>query len=331
MFVDIIITLLGATLVLIGADKLTDGAVGLARRFLIPEIVIGLTIVALGTSLPEFIVSLLSCINHAPAMSIGNILGSNLFNTLMIVGCSAIFCPILVSNATASKDIPLSLLASIVLPALALDAMFGQQGSQNVLSRGDGIVLLCFFLIFMSYTFSLAKGGKSATASADGMSFGGHSATDGVPQMPVWQILLYIVLGLAGLIGGGELFVNGATGIARQMGVSEAVIGLTLVAGGTSLPELATSVIAARKGQSAMAIGNVIGSNLFNIFWILGCCACVTPLPVDGIVWTNFAVLIMANVLFWIFARTSHRVNRYEGACLVACYVAYIAYLITQA
>ena len=170
-----------------------------------------------------------------------------------------------------------------------------------------------------SYSFSLAKGNGF-----------GHTEESSEPDMPMWKIITFLLLGLAGLIGGGELFVHGATGVARSLGVSEAVIGLTLVAGGTSLPELATSVIAARKGQSAMAIGNVVGSNLFNIFWILGCCACVVPLPVDGIVWTDFAMLLLANVLFWLFARTSHRVVRWEGGVLVLCYVAYIAYLISQ-
>ena len=302
---------------LVGADKLTDGSVGLARRFQIPEFVIGLTIVAFGTSLPEFVVSLLSSINHAPGMAVGNIVGSNLFNTLMIVGCSALMCPIVVSRSTVAKDIPLSLLASIVLPALALDSLLGGANA-NILSRGDGIAFLGFFAIFMAYTFSLAKGNTSASESSS------------EPLMPVWKILAYIVLGITALIGGGELFVNGATEIARSLGVSESVIGLTLVAGGTSLPELATSVVAARKGQSAMAIGNVVGSNLFNIFWILGACACVTPLPVEGIAWTDFGMLIFANVLFWLFSRSSHRVVRLEGAVLVAAYVAYIAYLISQ-
>lgn len=320
MFLDIIITILGAELVLIGADKLTDGSVGLARRFEIPELVIGLTIVAFGTSLPEFIVSLLASFNHAPAMSIGNIVGSNLFNTLMIVGFSALVCPIVVSKSTVSKDIPLSLLSAIVLPALALDTLISQSGNADVLSRGDGIVLLGFFVIFMAYSFSLAKGN----------GFGHTDEESSEPDMPIWKIIAFLLLGLAGLIGGGQLFVHGATGVARSLGVSEAVIGLTLVAGGTSLPELATSVIAARKGQSAMAIGNVVGSNLFNIFWILGCCACVVPLPVEGIMWTDFAILLVANVLFWLFARTSHRVVRWEGGVLVLIYVAYIAYLISQ-
>ena len=320
MIFDILLTVLGAALVLVGANKLTDGAAAFARRFHIPELVIGLTIVALGTSLPEFIVSLLASIKHAPAMSIGNVVGSNLFNTLMIVGCSALVCPIVVSKGTVTKDIPLSVLAAIVLPSLALDTLVGQPGGGDILTRGDGIVLLGFFVIFMAYTFSLSKD-HSADDDAE---------ADSTDMMSGWRIMLFLLLGLTGLIGGGELFVNGATGIARSLGVSDAVIGLTLVAGGTSLPELATSIIAARKGQSAMAIGNVVGSNLFNIFWILGCCAYITPLPAEGLTMVDFDILVVANILFWFFARTSHRVVRWEGAVLVGCYVAYITYLISQ-
>jgi len=320
MILDIILTIVGAALVLVGADKLTDGSVALARRFSIPEMVIGLTIVAFGTSLPEFIVSLFASIQGAPAMSIGNIVGSNLFNTLMIVGLSAVVCPIVISRATVAKDIPLSLLASIALPALALDTVFSGSADGDVLSHGDGIVLLCFFAIFMAYTFSMAKSGKM-----DGV---GETSEEATPQLSGWRTTLYIVLGIAGLIGGGELFVDGACGIARSLGVSEAVIGLTLVAGGTSLPELATSVVAARKGKSDIAIGNVVGSNLFNIFWILGVCAMVSPLAVQGIRPADFAVLVGSMVLFWLFARTKHRVERWEGAVLVACYVVYLTTLI---
>lgn len=320
MILDIILTIVGAALVLVGADKLTDGSVALARRFSIPEMVIGLTIVAFGTSLPEFIVSLFASIQGAPAMSIGNIVGSNLFNTLMIVGLSAVVCPIVISRATVAKDIPLSLLASIALPALALDTVFSGSADGDVLSHGDGIVLLCFFAIFMAYTFSMAKSGRM-----DGV---GEMSEGATPQLSGWRTTLYIVLGIAGLIGGGELFVDGACGIARSLGVSEAVIGLTLVAGGTSLPELATSVVAARKGKSDIAIGNVVGSNLFNIFWILGVCATVSPLAVQGIRPADFAVLVGSIVLFWLFARTKHRVERWEGAVLVACYVAYLTALI---
>ncbi|MBO4802317.1 MAG: calcium/sodium antiporter [Bacteroidaceae bacterium] len=317
--IDLLIAVVGAALVLFGADKLTDGSVGLARRFNISEMVIGLTVVAFGTSLPEFVVSLMASLRGAAAMGIGNVVGSNLFNTLMIVGVTAAIAPIAVQKSTIRKDIPFSLLASIVLGALALDHFFGASGT-DVLERGDGIALLGFFAVFMAYSIAIARpDGGSETAEIQSE-----------PQMSMTRILLFIVLGLAGLIGGGELFVHGATGIARDLGVSEAVIGLTLVAGGTSLPELATSVVAARKGQSGMAIGNVIGSNLFNIFWILGVCSCITPMPVAGISPVDFGMLVISGLLFWFFSKTQHRILRWEGILLVAVYVVYILFLIYQ-
>ncbi len=315
MLLNILFSVLGAILVLVGADKLTDGAVGLARRFRISEMVIGLTIVAFGTSLPEFIVSLIASIQGSAPMSIGNIVGSNLFNTLMIVGCTAIVSPIVVSRSTVYKDVPFSILASVVLITLALDSVLSR-GSSDMLTRGDGIILLCFFAVFMAYTMSIARPDSASDATSDS------------EQMPVWRMLLYIVFGMAGLIAGGELFVDGASGIARQLGVSEAVIGLTLVAGGTSLPELATSVVAARKGKSDIAIGNVVGSNLFNVFWILGFCATVSPMPVSGITWMDFTMLLFASLLFWLFARTKHNIQSWEGVVMVISFAAYITWLI---
>ena len=322
MIADIIISILGAVLVLIGADKLTDGSVALARRFQIPELVIGLTIVAMGTSLPEFVVSLLASIDGSPGMGIGNVVGSNLFNTLMIVGVTAAVSPIAVQPSTVSKDIPFSLLASIVLAALALDTMLDVRAGSDLLSRGDGIALLGFFAVFMAYTFAIAHSGNADSGTTD--------ATSSQTAIPMWKAALLILVGLAGLIFGGQLFVDGASSIARQLGISDAVIGLTLVAGGTSLPELATSIIAARKGQSGLAIGNVIGSNLFNIFWILGLCSTVTPMPVAGITWVDMAMLIGSNFAFWLFAKTHLRIVRTEGLALIAAYVGYIAWLIAN-
>lgn len=317
MLLDLVIAIVGIVLIMVGADKLTDGSVALARRFHVSELVIGLTIVAFGTSLPEFVVSVMSTINGVPAMSIGNVVGSNLFNTLMIVGFAALVSPFVVGSSTVYKDIPFSIIASIVLAALALDTFWDSTTSADLLSRADGIILLAFFAIFVSYSYSLATKGN-----------GDDAAVEGGVELPAWKLAVFMVLGLVGLVAGGELFVDGASGVARELGISEAVIGLTLAAGGTSLPELATSIVAARKGRSAMAIGNVIGSNLFNIFWILGFCATLMPMPVSGLTVMDFLVLFAASVLFWIVARTSHRVSRLEGAFLVACYVAYITWLI---
>ena len=323
MILHILFTVIGAALVLFGADKLTDGSVGLARRFSISEMVIGLTVVAFGTSLPEFVVSFLASLNGSAAMSIGNIVGSNLFNTLMIVGVTAVVSPIAVTHATAYKDIPFCILASVVLAALASDSLLNGGGEVNVLDRGDGVALLGFFLIFMTYTLTLAR---HKVVPAEEVAVSKEPSS----EMGIGRILLFIILGLAGLIVGGHLFVEGASGIARGLGVSEGVIGLTLVAGGTSLPELATSVIAARKGQSAMAIGNVVGSNLFNILWILGACSLISPLAVQGITLVDFSVLVASSLLFWLFARSRFTVQRWEGAIMVGCFVAYIAWLIAS-
>ena len=315
MFIYILYTVIGATLVLFGADKLTDGAVGMASRFGISEMVIGLTIVAFGTSLPEFIVSLLASLSNnasATALSVSNIVGSNLFNTLVIAGASAAVCPITIFKATVQKDIPLCLMASVVLSCLALDT-FVSIGNTNMLTRGDGIVLLCFFAVFMAYSLSLAK--QKETRST-------------ISEMSPTRIALFIVLGLVDLIGGGELFVEGSCGIARSAGVSETVIGLTLVAGGTSLPELATSILAARKGQSALAIGNVVGSNIFNIFFILGVCATVKPLAVTGLTAVDFAALTASVLLFWLFSRSSYKLSRPEGWVMIWAYALYLGWLI---
>ena len=316
--IDVILALVGIALVLYGADKFTDGSVALARRFSISELVIGLTVVAFGTSLPEFVVSLMASIEGSAPLSVGNIVGSNLFNTMMIVGVTASIAPIAVRKSTIFKDIPFSLLASVILAALALDHILDGGGAADRLSRGDGIALLGFFCVFMAYTFAIAKPRPGQTPSAPAELF------------PLWKMVLFMVGGLVGLVLGGELFVRGASGVARSLGVSEAVIGLTLVAGGTSLPELATSVISARKGQSGIAIGNVIGSNLFNIFWILGFCSTITPMPIEGMTPWDFLTLMGSGLLFLLFARTDHRVVRWEGLTLVACYFAYLAWLIIQ-
>lgn len=310
-------------MVLVGADKLTDGSVALARIFSIPEMVIGLTIVAFGTSLPEFVVSLVASINNIPAMSVANIVGSNIFNTLVIVGATAITSQIAIPSSTIMKDIPFVLLASIVLFASAQDSLLNPGAKIDVIDRGDGIALLAFFAIFMYSTIKLAT---NRVVVPEGF----EQTESSVQQMSKIKITIYLIAGLIALIGGGQLFVEGASGIAHGIGISDAVIGLTLVAGGTSLPELATSVIAARKGQSGIAIGNVIGSNLFNIFWVLGACAVVTPLPVTGLTTFDFAMLVISSMLFWLFGRTNHTINRVEGVILCGCFIAYISMLLSN-
>lgn len=313
--------ILGLALILAGANYLTDGAAAVARRFGISDLVIGLTIVAFGTSAPELVISVMSAAKGSSEIAIGNVVGSNIFNILMIVGCTALVMPISIGKSTMSKEIPLVILSSIVLWACASDMLI-DGAADNVLSRADGIVLLAFFLIFMRYTFSIAHNASDNPAD-----------TAQVKDMKGWAAALAIAGGLAGLILGGRWFVDGASGIARSLGVSESVIGLTIVAAGTSLPELATSVVAALKKNPDIAIGNVVGSSLFNIFFILGTSAVVSPLKVGHISQLDFGVLVGASLLLWLFGQAfgTRRITRPEGAAMAVCFIAYTVYLVAAA
>ena len=306
MIFDILLIVAGVALVLFGADKLTEGASSLARRMNVPEIIIGLTIVAAGTSAPELFVSLVSALKGTPDMAVGNVVGSNTMNAMLIVGCAAMVAPMIISPSTVKKDIPFSVGASVLLILLALDSF---------LSMMDGIILLIGFAIFMTYTLMLAKKGSSEAVKE---------------SSPVWKNLLYLIGGLAGLVLGSNLFVDSASNVALSLGISEGVVGLTVVAGGTSLPELATSVVAARKGQSAIAIGNVIGSNVFNILLILGLTATICPLEIEGITTLDMVVMLLSVSLVWLFSFTRYTVERWEGAALVVGYLVYLGWLITS-
>ena len=321
ILMDILFLVGGLLLILLGANGLTDGAASVAKRFHIPSIVIGLTIVAFGTSAPELTVSISSALKGSADIAIGNVVGSNTFNTLMIVGCTALFAPIAITRNTLKREIPLCILSSFVLLICAND-VFLDGGGENILSITDGLLLLCFFAIFLSYTFAIAK--------RDGSMKEPLQEEDEIRLLPAWKSTLYILGGLAGLIIGGNFFVDGASGIARGLGVSESIIGLTLVAGGTSLPELATSIVAALKKNPEIAIGNVIGSNLFNIFFVLGCSASITPLRLTGITNFDLWVLVGASLLLWLFGIFFGKriITRLEGSILILCYIAYTAVLI---
>lgn len=308
MLIDIILIVLGVVLVLTGADRLTEGASALARKMNIPEIIIGLTIVAAGTSAPELFVSLVSALKGTPDLAVGNVVGSNTMNAMLIVGCAAMVAPMVISRSTVKKDIPFSVGASMLLILLAFDSF---------MSRIDGIILLIGFAVFMAYTLLQAKKGQA-------------EETGEIKQINPWLSTLYVVLGLAMLVAGSNLFVDSASSVAYALDVSEGVVGLTVVAGGTSLPELATSVVAARKGQSAIAIGNVIGSNVFNILLILGLTATISPLQIEGITTIDMAVMLLSVALVWLFSFTKFTVERWEGAVLVAGYLGYLVWLISN-
>ena len=307
MWLDIIIIIIGVAMVLKGADFLTEGAAALARRVNIPEIVIGLTIVAAGTSAPELFVSLVSALKGTPDLAVGNVVGSNTMNCMLIVGCAAMVAPMTISRSTVKKDIPFSVGASVLLMLLALNSFLG---------RLDGIMLLLGFVFFMIYTLMQVKKDSVDKVQAE--------------TSPVWKNVLFLLGGLLLLAVGSNLFVDHASNLALALGVSEGVVGLTVVAGGTSLPELATSVVAARKGQSAIAIGNVIGSNVFNILLILGLTATISPLAIAGITTVDMAVMLLSVALVWLFSFTRYTVERWEGAALVGGYLVYLVWLITS-
>ena len=307
---NIIFIVFGIIMVLWGAGKLTDGATSLAARMNIPPIVIGLTVVAMGTSMPEFFISFISALKGTTDLAVGNVVGSNIFNTMLIVGTAALVAPMTILRSTVKKDIPFTVLASAMLIPMTLD---------GDISRLDAALLFLVFIAFMVYTVRSAKNGTAEGDKAE------------AKQMPVWKAISFFVLGLACLIVGSNLFVDGATAVASLLGVSEAVIGLTIVAGGTSLPELATSVVAARKGQSAIAMGNVIGSNVMNILMILGVTGLIHPMTIQGITWLDLSVMLVSVLLLWLFSFTKYTVARWEGAVLVILFLAYMTWLVIQA
>ena len=307
MLLDVVLIVVGVALVLFGADRLTEGASALARRMNVPEIIIGLTIVAAGTSAPELFVSLVSALKGTPDLAVGNVVGSNTMNAMLIVGCAAMVAPMTISRSTVKKDIPFSVGTSVLLILLAVDSFLG---------RVDGIILLLGFAVFMAYTLMQAKTGSTDEVQAE--------------TSPVWKNIVYLVGGLLGLVLGSNLFVDSASSVAYALDISEGVVGLTVVAGGTSLPELATSVVAARKGQSAIAIGNVIGSNVFNILLILGLTATISPMEIEGITTIDMAVMLISVALVWMFSFTRYTVERWEGAVLVGGYLVYLCWLISS-
>lgn len=313
-----VLFVIGFFLLIKGADLLVDGASSVAKKLKVSSLVIGLTIVAFGTSAPEFVVNIFASIEGNTDIAIGNILGSNIANILLILGISAAIYPLVSKKSTVWKEIPLCLLAALLVGVMANDALIDGTGFSG-LTRIDGFVLLSFFIIFLYYTFGIAKVSNDAN-------------TEKVKEMPGWRAAAYILLGLIGLVLGGEWIVEGAVKIATMFNVSQSLIGLTVVAIGTSLPELATSAIAAYKKQPDIAIGNVVGSNIFNIFWILGFSSLIRPLPFSpasnpDIIMTIFASLILFLVMFIGKKRI---IDRWQGVVMVAIYILYVGYLVVS-
>lgn len=361
MAINIVLLVLGVIIVLKGADWLTDGAVNIATRFGVSQMVIGLTIVAMGTSMPEFCVSMVSALKGTPDLAVGNVVGSNTLNTLLIVGCSALVAPIMVKRSSVKRDIPFAVVASLLMLLFCLDGAIG---------RVDAAVLFAGFCLFMFVTLKYAKtteehaatvatsGAAMATAAASSTSVSetptsqtsapeastsqpssseASSSETSAPEASqasgtsMLKAVVMLVVGLLCLIVGSNMFVDNASFVASSLGVSDAVIGLTIVAGGTSLPELATSMVSAKKGNSDIAIGNVIGSNVFNILMIIGITGLVKPMHIAGITTLDLIMMLASMLLMWFFCRTTYKVKRWEGAVLTIVYLAYLTWLIMNA
>jgi cation:H+ antiporter len=313
---SILLLIVGFAALIIGADKLVEGSASLAKNFKIPNIVIGLTVVAFGTSAPELVVNSISSYNGHTDLVMGNVLGSNIFNVAAILGLASIFKPLVVKRNTTWLEIPFNFLIIGMLFVLAADFILNNQ-VENIISKGDGIVLLGFFIIFLIYNIELALKGDDEFDEVES-------------EMSVTKALIFFVLGIIGLVIGGKLIVDNAVEIAIGMGISERVIGLTIVSVGTSLPELAASVAAVRRGKVDLAVGNVIGSNIFNICLVLGVSAVINDIPVpdNSLFDIYFNIILGALMFIFVFIGKGRNINRPQGIIFTLIYIAYVIHLI---
>lgn len=313
--IDLLLIIMGAAAVVWGADRLTEGAVRIASRMGVSQLTIGLTVVALGTSMPELCVSLTSALKGTTDLAIGNVVGSNIMNAMLIVGVAAMVAPIAVSPITIKRDIPFALAASVMLLVCCLDGR---------LSMIDALLLLLFLALYAFLTI------RGARLSRETLGDGPESpiSPDNKIKGALWKAIAWVVVGLALLAVGSDIFVDGAADLAGLLQVPEAVIGLTIVAGGTSLPELATCVVAAKKGNSGIAIGNALGSNVLNILLILGLTGAICPMNLEGIGGVDMGMMTGSMLLLWLFSYSKYTIERWEGVVLSAAYMIYLAYLL---
>ncbi|WP_102261307.1 calcium/sodium antiporter [Mesobacillus jeotgali] len=312
-----ILLAIGFALLIKGADYFVEGSSKIATMLRVPPLLVGLTIVAFGTSSPEATVSIIAAMEGSSEVSLGNVIGSNIFNITLVVGITAMINPLAVETTTIRKEIPFTLLASVALAAVASDIAL-QMANINSIGRSEGIILLLFFLIFLYYIIEVALNNREPASDVASVTGKG-----------TWGKNLFITLaGLAAIIFGGDLVVDNATKIALSLGMSETLAGLTIVAVGTSLPELITSITAALKKKSEIALGNIVGSNIFNILFVLGISATISPLAVNDKIFTDIALMIILTAVLLIFSRSKFKISKVEGAILAAVYIAYLVYII---
>lgn len=314
-----IILVIGFIFLIKGADLFVDGASSIAKSLKIPSLIIGLTIVAFGTSAPEAAVSITGAFAGANDITVGNVVGSNMFNLLVVVGVAAFISPLKVKKSIITKEFPFALLGAFVLIVLGLDTKYHNY-TENVLTRADGIMLLVLLGIFMYYLIELAL-----TARKEGTD---QEDDEEIKCYPLPKSILLSVIGIIGIVIGGDWVVDSATNIALDWGMSQSLVGLTIVAVGTSLPELVTSIVAARKGESDIALGNVIGSNIFNIFFVLGISSFIHEITINGAVFFDMFMMMAASFITYGFAASKRSINKKEGSFLVFLYIAYMIFVI---
>ena len=322
MILSIILLTIGLAILVFGADYLVKGAASLSKRMKIPSLVIGLTVVAFGTSAPELIVNIMSAINGTADIALGNIIGSNITNILLILGLATLFTSLSVQKSTAWKEVPFAFLGVLVVLFMTQDVLFNG-ATENILTRSEGFVIIGFFAVFMYYIFEIATKKNRQDSPEE---------QEDIEMFGMNKSILYTIGGLVGLFLGGKLLVDNAVILAQMLGMSEFLIGLTIVAIGTSLPELATTIIAARRGQADLAVGNIVGSNIFNIFWILGLTAVITPVPVSGqalfdILACGFATLLL---FVFMFIGKKHELEKSQGIIFLLVYLAYMIFIIMR-
>ncbi len=323
MGLTFLLLLIGFVLLIKGADFFVDGASGIAKALKVPSLIIGLTIVALGTSLPEASVSVSAAIKGANELAISNVIGSNIFNLLVVAGASSLIKPMTVHYSVIKREFPFSILITILLLILSMDQVLFQK-PRNIISGMDGVILLVLFTAFLIYTVRTAL----AARKEDKHVMEEKKKNDAL--IPLWKCFLFIMTGIAGIIWGGNLVVNSATKIALSFGLSETLVGLTIVAAGTSLPELVTSIVAALKSESDLALGNVIGSNIFNILFILGASASIRSVPVTLFNIYDIVILIAVSILAYIFTFTKRNLNKLEGFFMLSLYFVFTAFIILR-
>jgi cation:H+ antiporter len=313
---DYLVLIIGFSFLIKGADLFVEGSSSIAKTFKIPPILIGLTIVAFGTSAPEAAVSINAAIKGSNEIALGNVVGSNLFNFLLVIGISSIINPMKVQKSTILKEFPFAILTSIVLFILCADVSL--QGSEiDVISRADGLILLSLFLVFLYYLIEMA------IMSRDDYKDDGQKS-------PLGKSIFMSIIGVAGIIYGSEWVVNASSSIAIDLGMSKNLVGLTIVAVGTSLPELVTSIVAAFKNESDIAMGNVLGSNLFNVLLVLGISSSIRPIPINPAIFVDMIFLLIVTIITYVFAVTKKKVFRLEGVFLVCLYIGYMSYIIIR-